>query len=101
MAKIVTAMHQTPETAPVLFTGQRPAALVTVVMGLRALRQWFPGQAASPGQWISPDGASNVLVTYSPEYILRFGTQTPAVKKLKLEMWNSLKAAIRRIESVS
>jgi len=37
-----------------------------------------------------------VLVTYSPEYILRLGPETPAVKKLKLAMWTSLKGVMQK-----
>jgi hypothetical protein len=40
-----------------------------------------------------------VLVTYSPEYILRFGEDSPAVKKIKQDMWMSLKTVLQRLES--
>ena len=40
-----------------------------------------------------------MLVTYSPEYILRFDTVTPAVQKLKQDMWRSLKAVVQRLKS--
>jgi hypothetical protein len=35
-------------------------------------------------------------VTYSPQYILRFATVTPAVEKIKKEMWLSIKAMAQR-----
>ena len=78
MAKIVTAMHETPDTAPIVFTGERPAAKIYVVLGSKAMKKWY-------------------LVTYSPEYILRFGAVTPAVKKIKSDMWTSLKGVMQRI----
>ena len=37
MAKIVTAMHETPDTAPIVFTGERPAAKIYVVLGSKAM----------------------------------------------------------------
>ena len=83
MAKIVTAMHKTPESAPIVFNGERPP--------------WYPGMHGSPGQWLRGREGEDVLVTYSPEHILRFGTVTPALMKLKREMWTSLKGVMQRI----
>ncbi|MBO6121459.1 MAG: hypothetical protein J6Q49_06325 [Kiritimatiellae bacterium] len=97
MAKIVTAMHETPDTAPIVFTGERPAAKIYVVLGSKAMKKWYPGMHASPGQWLRGREGEDVLVTYSPEYILRFGAVTPAVKKIKSDMWTSLKGVMQRI----
>jgi hypothetical protein len=97
MAKIVTAMHETPDTAPIVFTGERPAAKIYVVLGSKAMKKWYPGMHASPGQWLRGREGEDVLVTYSPEHILRFGTVTPALMKLKREMWTSLKGVMQRI----
>ena len=97
MAKIVAAMNETADSAPILFTGERPLAQATVVLGARALRKWFPGAVGAPGQWISPGGIKNVLVTYTPEYFLRRGLSPETVQKLKREMWNSLKQVIQRL----
>ena len=97
MAKIVTAMHKTPESAPIVFNGERPPAKIYVVLGSEALKKWYPGMHGSPGQWLRGREGEDVLVTYSPEYILRFGTVTPALMKLKREMWTSLKGVMQRI----
>lgn len=97
MGKIVTAMNKTADTAPVLFTGALPRAKVYVALGSTALKKWFPGAYAAPGQWISDDAARNILVTYSPLDILRFPVVTPAVKKIKQDMWNCLKAVMQRV----
>jgi len=97
MAKIIPAMGKTPETAPIVFTGELPKAKAYVVLGGNALKKWFPGTVGAPGQWAQTTAAPNVLVTYSPEYILRFGTVTPAVQKLKRDMWTSLKSVLQRI----
>jgi hypothetical protein len=97
MGKIVTAMKKTADTAPIVFTGNLPSAKVYVVLGSTALKKWFPGAYAAPGQWISDDAARNILVTHSPADILRFPVVTPAVKKIKQDMWNCLKAVMQRV----
>ena len=97
MAKIVTAMHKTPESAPIVFNGERPPAKIYVVLGSEAMKKWYPGMRGAPGQWLRGRDGEDVLVTYSPEHILRFGAVTPAVKKIKSDMWTSLKGVMQRI----
>ena len=95
MAKILTALGR-PQ-APIVVGPSLPWARVTVVLGGRALRKFFPTMKGGPGLWQRlPDGR-DVLITYSPEYILRFGEVTPAVEKIKHDMWNSLKAVRQRL----
>ena len=97
MAKIIHAMGKTAETAPVIIAPPIPKARVYVIMGWGALKKFLPGKQEAPGTWIKTPGGKDALVTYSPEYILRFsGTQT-AVETLKKNMWNSLKAVKQRI----
>ena len=97
MAKIVTAMHETPESAPIVFTGERPPAKLYVVLGSEAMKKWYPGMRGAPGQWLRGRNGEDVLLTYSPEYLLRFGAATPALMKLKREMWTSLKGVMQRL----
>ena len=97
MAKIILAMHRTAETAPVVVAPPLPKAKVYVVLGSLALRKWFPGVAAAPGQWIATSTGEQALVTYSPEYILRFKEVTPALRKIKSDMWTSLKSVLQRL----
>lgn len=97
MAKIITALGYTAETAPVVVVPPAPRARVTVVLGALALKKYYPNLRGGPGQWLKTESGDDVLVTYSPEYILRFGTVTPALTKLKQEMWLSLKAAKQRL----
>ena len=99
MAKIIEAMKRTAENSPIVVEPPMPRAKVLVVLGGRALRKYFPEQKAEPGQWFRTPGGRDVLVTYSPEYILRFDTVTPAVQKLKQDMWRSLKAVVQRLKS--
>ncbi len=98
MAKIIGAMKRTAENSPIVVEPPMPRAKVLVVLGGRALRKYFPEQKAEPGQWFRTPGGRDVLVTYSPEYILRFDTVTPAVQKLKQDMWRSLKAVVQRLK---
>ena len=96
MAKIIVAMHRTAENTPIVVEPPMPRAKVLVVLGGFALKKYFPGMRGEPGQWFRTPGGRDVLVTYSPEYILRFGTVTPAVQKMKKDMWTSLKAVVQR-----
>ena len=96
--KITAAMGRTPDTAPVIFEQPRPMAKIYVVLGDRALKKWFPGLRAGPGMWIAGSEGEVALVTYSPNYFLRFGSVTPAVQKIKKDMWTSLKGVLQRLE---
>ena len=96
MAKILTALGK-PD-APIVVVPPAPKARVTVVLGGLALKKYFTGMRGEPGQWQKTPEGRDVLITYSPEYILRFGTVTPAVQKIKEEMWRSLKAVKQRLE---
>lgn len=100
MSKIIAALGKTPETAPIICDGAIPRAKVLVVLGGNALKKWFPGIGGAPGQWIEKGSIRNVLVTYSPEFILRFGPVTPKVKAIKTSMWQSLKSVLVRVKSV-
>ena len=97
MAKIITAMGHTAETAPVVIAPPLPKAKVYVVLGGLALKRWFPGQTGAPNQWITTEEGQEILVSNSPEYILRFKTVTPAVKKIKMDMWTAIKSVLRKI----
>ena len=97
MAKILNALGK-PD-APIVVTPPVPQAKVTVVLGGLALKKYFPGMRGEPGQWQKTPDGRDVLITYSPAYILRFGTVTPAVQKIKQDMWLSLKAVKQRLVS--
>ena len=97
MAKILNALG-TPD-APIVVAPPVPQAKVTVVLGGLALKKYFPGMKGEPGQWQKTPEGREVLITYSPAYILRFGTVTPAVQKIKQDMWTSLKAVRQRLST--
>ena len=95
MAKILNALGK-PD-APIIIAPPVPQAKITVVLGGLALKKYFPGMRGEPGQWQKTPEGRDVLITYSPAYILRFGTVTPAVEKVKKAMWTSLKAVKQRL----
>jgi hypothetical protein len=97
MDKIIAALGRSKETAPIVFEGALPKAKAYAVLGALALKKYFPGLKGVPGQWLTGDKGEQVLVTYSPHYILRFAVVTPAVKKIKEDMWKSLKTLLQRI----
>jgi hypothetical protein len=76
-----------------------PPARVYVVLGSFALKKFFPTLRGAPGQWLKTEDGADVLVSNSPEYILRFGVETEAVKKIKQDMWRSLKTVVQRLAS--
>lgn len=94
--KIIAALGKTPESAPVVTEGSLPEAKAYAVMGALALRKFFPSLKGVPGQWLDGERGEQILVTYSPHYILRFAVVTPAVLKIKTDMWKSLKTLIQR-----
>ena len=98
MAKIVGALGKNLTNAPVVCEGERPPAKAYIVLGGNALKKWFPGFNAAPGQWLSAPDAPNIIVTYSPAYILRFAQVTPAVQKIKKDMWTAIKSVLQRVK---
>lgn len=100
MSKIVTALGKTAASAPIVHEGPLPRAKVLVVLGGNALKKWFPDAAAAPGQWIDTPRIKNVLVTYSPAFILRFRVVTPEVERIKKAMWGSLKSIAARLKNI-
>ena len=103
MEKILAnVMRRTRETAPVLDAGELPRARVYIVLGGLALKKWFPYMHAAPGQWRTGDAGEQVLITYSPDFILRFGLEpTAAMLQLKRDMLQSLKSALQRVAAAA
>ena len=99
MEKIVGAMKKNLATAPIIVDSPLPNAKVYVVLGSFALKKFFPSLRGAPGQWLKSESGAEVLISNSPEYILRFGVETDAVKKIKQDMWRSLKTVEQRLAS--
>ena len=90
-------MGKSESEAPVVLEPPLPPAKVYIVLGGLAMRRFFPEAKGAPGRWIKSKAGQDVLITNSPEYILRFREVTPAVKKIKEDMWRSLKTVLQRI----
>lgn len=96
MAKIILAMNRTAQDAPVIIHAPAPNAKAYVVLGSLALKMFFPNEQALPGSWINLPSGAQALVTYSPEYILRFQDGAIAQREIKKKMWDSLKGVMSR-----
>ena len=92
MGKIVAGLRGDSSTMPIVHSGEIPQARAYVVLGARALAKWFPRISGAPGDRKIDERGRKILITYSPAYILRFPVVTPAVKKVKLSMWESIKS---------
>ncbi len=99
ITKAIFALGKTNASAPTVIVSPMPKAKIYVVLGGLALRKFFPELKGEPGDWLKSSSGENVLVTYSPEYILRFSKITPVVQKIKKEMWRNLKSILKRINS--
>lgn len=98
MAKIIPAMGQTPETAPVVVAPPIPNARFFVFLGRAALAKYMPGLRGEENRWLKSPKGKDVLLVKSPEEIVRFTTVTPALKKMKQDMWLALKTVRQRAQ---
>ena len=97
MDNIIKAMKLGEGQYQVVFGGgPLPSAKVCVVLGSNALVQIMPGWACQPGSWTKTPSGADALVTYSPEFILRFSDGSKEQKECKRKMWDSLKSALSR-----
>jgi len=99
MAKIVPAMGKTPETAPVIIAPPIPQAKIYVFLGRAALAKYMPDVRAKEGVWFKSPKGKEIMLVKSPEEILRFDTVSPAVEKMKRDMWQSLKVVMQRVRA--
>ena len=97
VAKIIGALGLTAETAPVVVAPPIPNAKIYVFLGFPALRKYMPTLRIEENSWGKSPKGKDILVVKSPEEILRFATVTPAVEKIKKDMWRSLKAVKQRL----
>ena len=96
MAKILTAMGKTPETAPIVVEPSIPQAKIYVFLGRAALAKYMPGMRVQEGVWFKSPKGKEIMLVKSPEEILRFATVSPAVMKMKQDMWRALKIVMQR-----
>ena len=107
MAKIIPAMGKTSETAPIVIVPPTqdvramPNARFFVFLGRAALARCMPGTRGEENRWLKSPGGRDVLLVKSPEEIVRFTTVTPALKRMKQEMWLALKTVMQRVRIVN
>ena len=97
MAKIIPAMGKTAETAPVVVAPPIPDARLFVFLGRAALAKYMPGLRGEENRWLKSPKGKDVLLVKSPEEIVRFTAVTPALKRMKQEMWQALKTVVQRV----
>ncbi len=97
MAKIIVALKATSESAPIAVAPPLPHAKTYIFLGRRALQKYLPATVVQENAWfLTPKGKAALLVK-SPEEIVRFSTVTPAVKRMKEEMWRALKTIAQHL----
>ncbi len=97
MQKILAALKKDEKSAPIIYEGDLPKAGIYIVLGISASRKWFPqiNAASRAGVWSRLQDA-DVLITYSPERIIRV-LNSSYVTQMKREMWSSLKIVLQRV----
>ena len=100
MSKIIVALGQTSESAPIAVAPPLPKARFYVFLGNRALQKYLPGTHVEENSWFKTPKGMDALFVRSPEDIVRFPTITPALQKTKADMWRALKT-IKQRASVS
>lgn len=96
MAKIVLALGKTAEAAPIVIAPPIPEARAYVFLGAKALAKYQPDLRLAENCWGKSAKGRDILLVKSPEEIVRFATVTPALQKIKQEMWRSLKGLRQR-----
>ncbi len=97
MERIYAAMKLDASRVRLVTEAPLPAADKVVVLGGLALKKFLPGVQCQPGSWTkTPWSGGSALVTYSPEYILRFSEGSREQLAAKRQMWNSIKSAMSR-----
>ena len=99
MSKIIVALGQTAESAPIAVAPPLPKARFYVFLGRRALLKYLPGARAEENHWFKTPKGLDALYVKSPEDIVRYTTVTPALQKMKQDMWRALKTISARLAS--
>ena len=97
MERVAAYMGKTLETAPLVCDGGLPHAKIHIVLGSTALKKWFPGKRAAPGQWFDAGGGAEAVVTRSPDRVLK-ATTKETLLDLKKEMQAVFKTVLQRIK---
>ena len=94
MERIYAAMKLDVSRVRLVTEAPLPPADKVVVLGGLALKKFLPGVQCQPGSWVkAPWGGGHALVTYSPEYILRFSEGSREQLAAKRSLWAALCSA--------
>lgn len=100
MSKILVALQRDEKNTPIVVAPPLPEAKVYIVLGMMALKKHFPTVRGVIGQPpVKTESGRTVLVTQSPEDIVRFTVETPAVKQIKRGMWLAIKSIFNQGEA--
>ena len=94
---IITATAPIVIVPPTPDVRAMPHARFFVFLGRAALARCMPGTRGEENRWLKSPGGRDVLLVKSPEEIVRFTTVTPALKRMKQEMWLALKTVMQRV----
>ena len=95
MERIYAAMKLDASRVRLVTEAPLPDADKVVVLGGLALKKFLPGVQCQPGSWVkAPWGGGHALVTYSPEYILRFSEGSREQLAAKRQLWTALQSAV-------
>lgn len=100
MMKIVEALGFTLETTPIVHEKPIPRAKFYVVLGRLALAKFLPDEHHAFDSWFTTGKGASMLFTRAPSDILRFKGVTPQLKKIKSDMWRSLKAVAEKLKTL-
>lgn len=100
MTKIVEKLGYSLATTPVVYETPVPKADFYIVLGTRALAKFLPEKHFAYDTWFKTEKGVEMLFTRAPSDILRFKTVTPAIMKIKKDMWNSIKAVAEKLKAI-
>ncbi len=91
MGKIVAALKSDDAHSPIAVRLPLPKARLYVFLGRATLRKFLPQVSVEENDWFRTPKNVEALLVKSPEEIVRFATVTPALRRIKEEMWRALK----------
>ncbi len=91
MGKIIVALGSDLDRSPIAIEKPLPKARLYIFLGQTTLRKFLPRVAVEENSWFRTPKGVEALLVKSPEEIVRFSTVSPALRKIKEDMWRALK----------
>ena len=91
MGKIIVALGSDLDRSPIAIEKPLPKARLYIFLGQTTLRKFLPRVAVEENTWFHTPKGVEALLVKSPEEIVRFSTVSPALRKIKEDMWRALK----------